>query len=283
MRKSLNNKIRSQTGASITFALLIFLVCTVLCSVILAAATASSGRMSGIAEADQRYYAVTSAAELLEDVFKAHPVVSIVEITETEYATTYENGVAGTSQAGASTTKVYIVPNKKASEISGSDYSSDSLLKEKSAGNTLFSENTLFRNSSIQVDAAKNVYNGTTSSITNRALAIGSSFYSDAGLSRDLLAVTIMEKLDADGKITLTLYNTYNTEAPAGASDSQAKSDVGSRYTLVMLFDVNTSVTTSSKTEVSPQTYVSENKYIDNMKETVTTITTLEWTFAGVM
>ena len=277
MKNIIMNKLRSQTGASITFALLIFLVCTVLCSVILTAATASSARMSGIAEADQRYYAVTSAAELIEDVFKAYPVVSIVEVTETEYATTYENGVAGTPQPGASTTKVYIVPNKKASEISGSDYSSDCFFKENST------EKSTFKNSSIQVDAAKNVYNGTTSSITNRALAIGSSFYSDAGLSRDLLAVTIMEKLDADGKITLTLYNTYNTEAPAGASDSQAKSDVGSRYTLVMLFDVNTSVTTSSKTEVSPQTYVSENKYIDNMKETVTTITTLEWTFAGVM
>ena len=194
MRKRLYNKLRSQTGASITFALLIFLVCTVLCSVILTAATASSGRMSGIAEADQRYYAVTSAAELLEDVFKAHPVVSIVEITETEYATTYENGVAGTSQAGASTTKVYIVPNKKASEISGSDYSSDSLLKEKSARNTLFSENTLFRNSSIQVDAAKNVYDMTP--LNDRGLTIESTFFSDADLDYDALSVTIKEKLD---------------------------------------------------------------------------------------
>ena len=275
MNNHLIKKMRSQTGASITFALLIFLVCTVLCSIILTAATASSGRMSGIAEADQRYYAVTSAAELLEDVFKAHPVVSIVEVTETEYATTYENGVAGTPHAGTSTKRVYIVPDKKASDISESDYTPERLLSVNSE------ETTSFKNSSIQIDAAKNVYNKAT--LAERAFTLGSSFHATAGLSRDLLAVTIMEKLDADGKITLTLYNTYNTEAPAGASDSQAKSDVGSRYTLVMLFDVNTSVTTSSKTEVSPQTYVSENKYIDNMKETVTTITTLEWTFAGVM
>ena len=116
MKNRIVNKVRSQTGASITFALLLFLVCAVLCSVIIVAATTSAGRMSGIAEADQRYYAVSSAAELLQALIDGK-TISIVTVVETPYTTTYTSGVAGEPDAGESETKVYIVPNKKASEI----------------------------------------------------------------------------------------------------------------------------------------------------------------------
>ena len=61
----IRQKLTSQSGASITYALLLFLVCAVVSSVVLAAATAASGRMSKAVENDQRYYAVASAAELL--------------------------------------------------------------------------------------------------------------------------------------------------------------------------------------------------------------------------
>ena len=68
MKNRILDKLRSRTGASISFALLLFLVCAVLCSVILTAATAASGRMSNMAETDQRYYAGTSAAELMKEL-----------------------------------------------------------------------------------------------------------------------------------------------------------------------------------------------------------------------
>ncbi|MBR1561236.1 MAG: hypothetical protein IJ646_13460, partial [Clostridia bacterium] len=63
--RTVKNKLGSQAGASITFALLIFLVCAVVSSVVVVAATAAAGRMSQLPEMDQRYYAVTSAAGLL--------------------------------------------------------------------------------------------------------------------------------------------------------------------------------------------------------------------------
>lgn len=66
----LKKKIRSQTGASLTFALLLFLVCAVVGSVVLTAGTAAAGRMSKISEMDQRYYSVNSAAKLLIDLFQ---------------------------------------------------------------------------------------------------------------------------------------------------------------------------------------------------------------------
>ncbi|MBQ6479684.1 MAG: hypothetical protein IJI45_01070 [Anaerolineaceae bacterium] len=61
----IKKKLKSERGASITWALLIFLVCAVIGSAVLVAGTAASGRMSKVAENDQRYYAVNSAARLL--------------------------------------------------------------------------------------------------------------------------------------------------------------------------------------------------------------------------
>ncbi len=60
-------KLRSSKGASLTFALLAFLVCAVISAVLLASASAAAGRVSKLAETDQRYYAVTSAAQFFCD------------------------------------------------------------------------------------------------------------------------------------------------------------------------------------------------------------------------
>lgn len=62
---AMKNKIKSQKGASITFALLIFLVCAVVSSAVIVAATTAAGRFSTMEEMDERYYAVTDACELL--------------------------------------------------------------------------------------------------------------------------------------------------------------------------------------------------------------------------
>ena len=71
----LKQKLKSQAGASITFALLLFLVCAVVGSVVLTAGTAAAGRMSELAKMDQRYYSVTSAAQLLRDTIDGESVV----------------------------------------------------------------------------------------------------------------------------------------------------------------------------------------------------------------
>ena len=87
---AMKNKIKSQRGASITFALLLFLVCAVVSGIVIVAATAASGRMDQIAESDQRYYAVTSAAELLKDALDGKTVT--VKTVETSIFTQSHNG-----------------------------------------------------------------------------------------------------------------------------------------------------------------------------------------------
>lgn len=94
MRILFRTRRRSERGASITFALLLFLVCAAVGSVVLTAATASSGRMSRLSEMDRRYYCVSSAASLLRDCMDG----ATVTITETEKAelsriSIYTNGM----------------------------------------------------------------------------------------------------------------------------------------------------------------------------------------------
>ncbi len=95
-------KLQSNRGVSILFALLIFLVCAVVASVVLAAATASSGRLSGLTEMDRRYYSVTSAAEVFRDALEREGRISVVrsETTVTETKTTYLNTEDGAKVQG---------------------------------------------------------------------------------------------------------------------------------------------------------------------------------------
>lgn len=245
-------KLRSQTGATISFALLMFLVCTVLCTVILAAATAASGRLSRIAETDQRYYAVTSAAELLIRLIDGK-TVSIVEVEETNYITTYTAGTAVTAQEGDPEIQKYIVPDKMAADISEEDYNSDLVVD------------------TIPKDAAKHYLAGET--LTGRPLTLTSTIYSEAGLNYDSLAVMVDETLDEGGNITLTIYNMYKGK--------DTSSTPGDRYTLNLTFNADRSEISNTKTE-NDSTSDEGDTYIVKEKLTETRITTLTWTLTGM-
>lgn len=100
--RNFKRKLNSQRGASITWALLIFLVCAVIGSAVLVAGTAAAGRMAKIAENDQRYYAVNSAARMLIDMIDD----KTVEIEKTD--DTYTNRATG--DAIVETTKLNSIP-----------------------------------------------------------------------------------------------------------------------------------------------------------------------------
>ena len=90
----LKQKLKSQTGASITFALLLFLVCAVIGSVVLTAGTAAAGRMSELAKSDQRYYSVTSAARLLRNMVENETVTIVKTVKATGETSFTINGEA---------------------------------------------------------------------------------------------------------------------------------------------------------------------------------------------
>ena len=94
IRARISAKLKDQSGASITYALLLFLVCAVVSSVVLAAGTAAAGRMSKAVETDQRYYAVTSAARVLKEQLDGK--TNTIELDELDGEKHYRSGLPET-------------------------------------------------------------------------------------------------------------------------------------------------------------------------------------------
>lgn len=75
MKLNCMRKLRSQSGVSLSVALLFFVVCAALASMILAAAYAASGRVTRRMTLNQDHYAVDSAASLISDELKNDVIV----------------------------------------------------------------------------------------------------------------------------------------------------------------------------------------------------------------
>ena len=69
-KRDIRDRIGNENGASLVVAILFFVLCGVGASVILAAASATAGKMKKVPEADQKRFAVESAAGFLRDELK---------------------------------------------------------------------------------------------------------------------------------------------------------------------------------------------------------------------
>lgn len=86
-------KLHDRSGATLTVALLFFIMCAATGSVILAAATTSTGRLAELQASDQNYYAVVSAAKLLRDEIDGQTIgVKQTETKTTTVTTSTDNG-----------------------------------------------------------------------------------------------------------------------------------------------------------------------------------------------
>lgn len=123
----MRQKIRSGRGASILFALLIFLICAVVASVVLAASTAAAGRLDAASEMDSRYYSVMSAAELFREALESEGTVTVTRsrTTQTTTQTTYANTESGIEPQGEAAVGV---TTKYAALLNGRDLSGDCAL-----------------------------------------------------------------------------------------------------------------------------------------------------------
>ena len=64
---NISKKLRSQEGASLPLALLLFLICAMAAAIVLAASTTAAGQATNMQESNQAYYSVASATNLLRD------------------------------------------------------------------------------------------------------------------------------------------------------------------------------------------------------------------------
>lgn len=97
-----NNKLNSKNGASILVALFVLLVCTIISSIVVTAGFASAGRIVGVAQSDQRYYTVTSAANILKDTIENNSVTIVREYKDDSYTFSFlkDNGELVTLRMG---------------------------------------------------------------------------------------------------------------------------------------------------------------------------------------
>lgn len=262
---TIKNKITRRDGASITFALLLFLVCSVICSVVLTAATAASGRFSRLAKNDQRYYAVTSAAGLLEQMLLEEPA-SIVQVTTSSTTTRYSGGIAESPVDNYDAVrKTYL--------LSGTGEFTREDLTETVQVEGVGAIGMSHIRDSISNDAAYRYFTGQTiPEVTGgdpRIFTLSSDIAATLSQEDDPLQCTIEEELTADGALIFTISNAE-----------------GDPYTVEITFRPDEKTTTSRTSEEGEREEISESdgkiSYQVITTQTVTTTTRITWKRAGM-
>lgn len=106
-KRSIKGMERLQRGASLPLVLLLFLICAMAASVVMAAGTTVVGRASELPESDQAYYSVTSAVNLFHDELmgtngEGHKVTVAVKANTSSPQTSYQVAVTTDGVAAGS-------------------------------------------------------------------------------------------------------------------------------------------------------------------------------------
>lgn len=236
----LKQNIRSEQGASIVMALFLFLVCSAIAAVVLSAATAAAGRVAGLADADQKYYSVTSAAELVRDMMGGEDGVAVNVVCTRQTVTT---------PAGVSTTGDSVVT------IDGAALGSapGDLSFTQIAAQALVNAGTASGGSVWDWQ-----FGGASTATELSPLAISCSGSLPSGASLDSLnAVTVTPTLNGNGDIVLRF------QSGASASADSAS------YTLVLTCKGECATKTESR--------VTRNSTNGNLTRTDTKTSTITW------
>ena len=251
------SKLKDRKGASITFALLIFLVCSIVSIVVIVASTTASGRLKNIPEIDRRYYAVSSAAELLSSTLDGG-AVSVKVDTITTQKCDLEGKAVGDTPAPTTTQTYYydgnIIENPSLTPVNG-DPTDYSLLMN--AATKLMTADT------TDTYLAREKLSLTASAKTGLTLP-----GIDAAAALEPLSVTIYEELEKTG--TLTFYVSRPVD------DKNA-------YTLRLTFAVDRSESTTTHTDYDTPKREEDGKYTITETNTESKTTLFKWTLIGIV
>ncbi len=246
-------KASSQTGASITFALLLFLVCAVVGSVVLVSGTSAAGRLSKIAEYDQRYYAVTSTAQLLADKLDNYTVTVVQKSEETIEKTavyTYdsEGVVTSRTMTVSSDTVAY------SSDIEGSDGRASASL-----GQSILRDAALYLIFDPDVTynfASQAAYESNYPALSaDKQITLNITHAAPSGISADALAVDAVMTIHPGGDINIKLSNASGSANEKYELTMSLKPDIKRDFSNDSTVtrpddDSETTVNTSTKTTV---------------------------------
>lgn len=82
--KRMNEKLKNSRGASMVFALLVFLLCVLAGTAVLTAASANVGRYTHLEDEQRQYFSVASALEILQGKLNEREIKVEVQCVETE-------------------------------------------------------------------------------------------------------------------------------------------------------------------------------------------------------
>lgn len=285
IKQAICKKLKSNTGASLSIALLLFLVCTVLGSVILKSGTAASGRVSDMAAADARYYSVTSAADYLADAITtvhveatptqaAHDVRRTVSIerkavTTTEETSSYVNEAWG-DPVNTGRSVNYSIPAVTDNSSTGTA-NAETILT--AAVNDIFFGGSPQATEACWSKDNPSIENADNSGAYQKEYDFSLTFTNGTGGSeRDDLTVYVNEVIKKNGDLVLTV------------SDAQDAGDAG--YRMQMLFVLTSKTHTGSTSRTTSDTTGTKEtddlKLIETTKTTETKTTTCYWTLAEI-
>ena len=235
-------KLRSSKGASLTFALLAFLICAAVSAVLLAAGMAASGRLSKLTESDRRYYAVTSAAQLFCDSLKGQEFTIIrTQETETDPGVKYYKTEAGDISGGAVEATYFRTADPKNEIILPPE-----VLADESFLNKPMRRSAITNPSFLTAAALQYVYQGsdaewvdtepTKASYSWPPMELTVQPITAAVNAPKYLTVTVDAKMEADGTIVLTFKNkeedpfTVQVTMSANIQDNSLEPIVNTKY-----------------------------------------------------
>ena len=198
--------VKDERGVSLPLALFLFMICALLAAVVLAAGTTVIGQHANEADSNQRYYAVSSAAQMFSDVLDGQSVtVSVQKSSDVTFTVHYSDGEVTSKDRSESNVSYSLT-------IDGKDADSEDL--------TLLEQTTCDLLGILGSDAdAQSFWNGDFS-------FVGESFSTQLNIDHSMtrvpsgyqeqnvekaLKVVAMERLNADGSIVFTFENASST------------------------------------------------------------------------
>ena len=273
-----NSKLKSPRGASITFALLLFLVCAVVGSIVLAAGSAASGRLSKLAESDGRYYAVTSAAELLRDSVADHSYVLTMEKqTVLKTQSVFTRPVGGTDWIG---------PSAEPTPVPDGDPTYSYVLQSGAAASELSSRDgiSMLANSSLDLIVGRTVmFDEADPSVPWTAASSAPAAWTEADGTREFtLKLTEVSGVDTDG----AKVQVESVLLPNGDLTLTVENTEGAPYTLRLFFRADKRTTNGGSTlpiSTTRETQ-SETQYtVTELEKKIETRTvTVTWKYIGM-
>ena len=244
---TISNKLKSNSGATLMMALLFFVVCAVTGSMILLSATAAAGRLKGMKTSDQNYYAVRSAAKMVEKQLQNEYIKAEEKLTKHVETETVKDSETGEESEKTTITYSYTPPVFKKVTVDGSGHKTTS--GELSGGSGLIidmlkSDKVSFYDDKLNYDGSdpeeypkefnykwfKESEGGSIGHSDEQSTDItvkeGSNEIAD-------LSVTMKAEMDSTGILTMTFINSDD------ATGDESDADSINKYSIVLKMQCN--------------------------------------------